>query len=600
MDVESLSVGYIISYIGQSDCIQPFINTHDREPFYDGFLILYNNKSQLKKEYMGQIKVQVKGQEVSSVDAKKTIKHYSVDIEDLNAYKKDGGCIYIVVECDKNGGKAGYFNILTPLKIKELLSSRNMHTKNIELEKLPLNINTFNNLIKSGFNDCKIQHRQRELNEITFNEINKYIKQGYQIVANIEYSMMKDTDYIYNYQHTFYLKNGVDIRKLPGVNNILSVSNSIKITIGIGSIIYYNDVYRTETKDFIAWNFGKAFTLKFERDSIEKKADFSVTFKVKDYALADYIKDTEFMINLIKHKRIEICINEKIETLFFDADCVKQFDVEALNSYNKFAKDIRTILNVLDINSDEELLVDKIDKKSSVLLNLLDSVLLKNRVLKKGQLKDYNPFLTMEIGNLCLLMYVENLKNIEGYKVYKVSEKRFKCHFESKDNKHVREISHYFILSPEDYAKISNLNFDDIFNSYIECGNIGDINECIVKLISAYDISKKSKLIDLAKCLINWSLQIVDDNTLYNYLKLNLLQILYRENHRLTSEEIDYLNSIVYNSEYSNYMKIGACIILNYSTKVKELINKLTDEEKKGLFEMPIYTLYRKNIDSNN
>ena len=599
LDTEKLAVNYLEVYIGKSDCIRSFFNVNDKEPFYDGNIMIYTNNRVRNKNYLGKLNVQIKGVEVENAKPDNKVITYQVRIDDLKAYQKDSGCVYFVVHVDKNGNHKTYYNILTPLKIKELLNNKNIATKAMELELVPDDIKTFESLIKDGLRDCKTQSKQRQSDIINISDINNYIKNDYRVFANIEPHMINNIAYIYDYPHTFYINKNTNIFSINGITKILSISNNLPLRISINGIEYYDHIYKTETKDFVECKFGRAFTFKFNRDNREKNADFNIALKVEKYLLSDYITDTKFLVELLENKEFTVTCGKISDTITLNEESLKQFDLISIKKYNEFAIEIDAILNILELNDDEELYIDEIDNNSNNLLNVLVNSLLKNEAITYNAINEYNPFMTLPIGNLCLLVYVERTDNENNnkieYRIHTVSEKRFDCYKLAEDGHTKEKISHYYILTPDNFANISNLNQEDIVNSYIDCKNVNAVNDCIVKILGGYDKSKKSKLLDLAEKLIDWGLKEVNDNNLYNCLKLNLLQIKVRKNIILSYEEKEYLNTIIYDANYDNYLKVGAAIILNNKIKVDELLGLLSDVELKNLKNMPIYNLYREN-----
>lgn len=586
IEIETSATGYLDRYLSRVNYIKPFINKNDKEPFVDGKIIFYNSEEKSNKDYAGYFDIQIKGKSSNETNVKDEI-NYSVRVEDLKTYQINGGCVYFVVLINENPEKdIGYFVILTSIKIKEYLEKKNATTVNINLKRLPKDTKTFANLLYEGYGECQIQKRFKPA--IRINDIQNKIKDGYNIISFANFNIENDKSFIFDYQHPIYLKKGKDILQVLGSNKIESITKHINYSVYVDDNKYY-DSYDCidENKEYNEVKFGKALTYKIGKE----KTDVIVSFNVNNYALDEYILDSEFIISLFNKKKITINNGNKIFEIPFDYDETQStIDIETIKKRLNFAKETKQLLEVLEINEDEKLDVSKITKADNYWLDIaIKSILYNERVVIK-ELYTYNPFMYLTVGNIHLLVYVE--KNDDGYRLYKMSNRNYKMELRFDDSTRNRNVSCYYGFTIEDYKKISNLSFEDLYNSYIEIGNIDDINNCVIKLISAFDDCKKDKLLDVALNLIDWALKNFTNENMMHFLKMNRLQIALRKGIELTFIEKDYLNSILYNTQSDNYLKLGASLLLKNKEKTDILFNELNEEEQKEFKQMPIYKLY--------
>ena len=101
--IETLSVNAVRDSIVVSDYLDQFIADNDKEPSWDGFVYIYNDKSKKKSKLKGRLPVQVKGTENS--DHSKEEISFPVSTTDLNNYLYDGGIVFFVVYIDSKGAK---------------------------------------------------------------------------------------------------------------------------------------------------------------------------------------------------------------------------------------------------------------------------------------------------------------------------------------------------------------------------------------------------------------------------------------------------------------------------------------------------------------
>lgn len=134
--IEEFAVNAVRNALLRTTHLAPYINQADKEPFWDGSIAIYKKESQTKDDYMGRVSTQVKGKEVAGIQ-KEEIK-YSVKAVDLRGYLKDGGVIYFVVHLTKNGDeKRIYYNALTPVRLKNILSTlRGKQSKSLKFKQL--------------------------------------------------------------------------------------------------------------------------------------------------------------------------------------------------------------------------------------------------------------------------------------------------------------------------------------------------------------------------------------------------------------------------------------------------------------------------------
>ena len=90
--IETLSISAVRDSIVRSDYLDQFIADNDKEPSWDGFVYIYNDKSKKKEKLIGRMAVQVKGTENNDFSNNEII--YRVYTSDLMNYLYDGGCIF--------------------------------------------------------------------------------------------------------------------------------------------------------------------------------------------------------------------------------------------------------------------------------------------------------------------------------------------------------------------------------------------------------------------------------------------------------------------------------------------------------------------------
>ncbi len=137
MSIEKIGTGCLDKFISRSQYLEPYLQSNDRTPAWDGNIFVYRNPGKKKKDILGVIPVQIKTHVVeyfSSEDATE-----SFEISDLKNYYNDKGIILFVVETKENEDKMFYKDLM-PSDLKSILESlgnENQGTKAIKLHYLP-------------------------------------------------------------------------------------------------------------------------------------------------------------------------------------------------------------------------------------------------------------------------------------------------------------------------------------------------------------------------------------------------------------------------------------------------------------------------------
>ena len=112
MDIEKLATSAVEDAIAKTDFLSPFVNSGDKEPFWDGHIYAYSHESKEKEFFKGRAPVQVKGKKLHKNKKFSQNKfRYQVRVADLHSYCKEGGTLYFVVQINDEGTcKKIYYN----------------------------------------------------------------------------------------------------------------------------------------------------------------------------------------------------------------------------------------------------------------------------------------------------------------------------------------------------------------------------------------------------------------------------------------------------------------------------------------------------------
>ena len=93
-DIEELATGAVKRYFNTCNLVSPQIQENDKTPDWDGELNLYENKKDIRKNYIGSLRIQVKGKEVPKFKDKETFPVETVFLKNA----RNEGFVFFVVE----------------------------------------------------------------------------------------------------------------------------------------------------------------------------------------------------------------------------------------------------------------------------------------------------------------------------------------------------------------------------------------------------------------------------------------------------------------------------------------------------------------------
>ena len=103
MNIEKIGVNTLSLMLSKTDCLDPCLNTDDKIPFFDGTVGVYSNSKKTKKDFVGNVPVQVK----STTKDKRSYKNteyfpFEAKVEDIKGFLKENGVIYFVCYIDEH------------------------------------------------------------------------------------------------------------------------------------------------------------------------------------------------------------------------------------------------------------------------------------------------------------------------------------------------------------------------------------------------------------------------------------------------------------------------------------------------------------------
>jgi hypothetical protein len=155
--IEELATNAVKRSIITTDFLDQFISENDKEPTWDGYVYIYNDKKKKKSDLRGRVAVQIKGKQKNEMPTDEI--SFPVSTIDMKNFLYDGGAIYFVVYISLDKTKeAIYYATLSPVKLKSYLDqAKGQDTKSIKLIPFPTDNNRKATIFLNFYIDCKKQ-----------------------------------------------------------------------------------------------------------------------------------------------------------------------------------------------------------------------------------------------------------------------------------------------------------------------------------------------------------------------------------------------------------------------------------------------------------
>lgn len=583
MDIEKLATSAIEDAIAKTDYVTPYVNSGDKEPCWDGYLYAYTDASKKNEFFAGKVPVQVKGQ---TCDKFAESEHkYLVRVTDLKNFRIEGGTIYFVVQINDNGDKKIFYNALLPFELNKMISEAGKKNKiTVKMYEFPTNKNEITNIILNFVRDKENQVLLRKGKNISLEEIAEQIgldKCSFTFsYTGLGYNTMEP--YKYLFEHDVYLyAECKDLNLKVPIDHMWRAEickTELDAEVRVGNVIYYNGYDVLHKPDSDELHIGKSIKFIIKKDGTAK-----VQYKLSGN-LDERIVAEEMLIELIKEKAVYVN-NVRLE-INPSEDELGVFELKKSESHLKHLKVVKEILDSLGVN--ESLDCGHLTEKDEEYIKIL---ILSQKHNEKIGFNNMHvpPIAYVQIGNLKIMLHFKE-QDDGKYIIENYCDCKIEIAGEYTDGNRF-PTSKYTILVAEDFATISNLNFDVIVDELVQMNNSGHISRTtltLLEMLKAYDKIKNQMLLEAAMRLADWLKQV--DET--DVALINLLQCYYRTR-EMNEEEENTLEDMIARNREDRQLCAAAYILLGNSKRARSIIDTLTDEQKKVFEEYPVYTLLK-------
>lgn len=557
--IEKKAINALEQRINSVECLDPYFNSDDKEPTWDGYIGIYSNK-EFRKEDFKRVPVQIKGTKQN--DLSKSEIHFNVSVVDLKNYLREGGVLYFVIFVDSDKSKI-YYNELLVVKIRHFLYNKE-HQKTIsipfiEFPENPLIIKQIiinfekHKHLQTSFSDKELKSIEDIVNKSTIDSIKI---DYYPPILDSDLKARNDYGYIY------YKEKNSDIY-IPVEELLFDVKKSeTKYEIvSIGDEEYYDSYIISSSSKSIEINFGHSFKMILIPIKLNS---YMVSFELKLTKNLQYIiKDIEFILDFNKLGNIHIKDkNFNFRIGLFDDE------IEILTNLKMYYNQILRIFEFLKL--DTNYILPDINKEDIIGTKLLSKGLIRKEsvVLKSSNFEGLRP--VIYCGKKLLLYF--NKAQLENE--YYIQDINY-------------EMLSKVILKYDKILLIENINYNLLMEEYRKTNNqeiYYNIYYLIDQLLLGYDYSNDTrkdlleKSNEFSNLLIELNPNVLDDINIYLYIyqikkRMNTLKDKDKE------EIINYLNESDYDSSYKTILSS----LLDYKELTNHYFKLLSDEMKQQL-----------------
>ena len=503
--------------------------------------------------------------------------------------------MYFVVYINKNKDSKIYYSAFTPIKIRSLFETSKNKSKRVVFDEFPNDNAEKASLFRNFYNDCIKQSSFTAITLPTFKDsFNQELYCNFVApmpncnIPNIEQAL-------FNRELYFYVKTNDNIL-LPladGPMSIVSANQLVRTNVTVNERLFYQSYIRIHTSNKITCRMGSSFTITF--DLANKKSPINIRYK-ETSMLRQYIVDLDFILNVVEYK--EFSIGGKKISMQKAMENNDNFDIIKEKEKLRYYKDVQAVLNILNIEGDVN--INELSKEDHGRFNQLINVLLRKNSISMPYNTPYK-ILKMKVASFIILLFAKRID--EKNNLYNVSDffSSNLTFFYKKNTGAALRTSFYSYLSIEDYMQISNIQYNQILDSYkclkTENNEICDIvNYDMLKMIHAYDDGNGSnkKLLQSAKQVALWLLDNQPNNSPIELHQVNYLQIILRER-ELNIEEQKLLYAIVEHPTLDEMLKVAAYLLIKNQLAAELHFTNLNKEKQEDFKSFPIYKFWSKS-----
>lgn len=595
-DIEELATGAVRRYFNTCELISPQIQENDKSPDWDGFLNIYKHKKDIRANYVGSLRIQIKGKQVNDFEEKESFPVETVFLKN----SRSEGFVLFVVEVKEDGASRIFYKMMAPIEIRSELSvlKEGQKTKTYSFDYLDDNKSIVSIQLAGFMEDCIKQKSFANKDELKIEDIQnaQEYQWGFSLQGNKE-NFAKDI--FEGFKSFIYVKTkeGAEIPLGNGRMTIYfpEIKTSKEETVKINDVVVSESYNHSISKQFTTYEIPGILSLKINNDPLIKENNVNIDIIAK--TTEQYIIAYTTYLQILKEKHIKF--GEHSFDLKSSVDALILSHIEnKLEDFKKHAQ-VMEFLNVItpiDYN--------EFDEDDNISIKKLYSTLIEHQSIS---LNNPNGVFRLNIANICLLLsshcddngkyYIDDFFESSNIKVT------------SGNGELPFQVPPFSWLEQKGYVMFDNIPYEKIINSYEKYTSIDkrvllQANLDLLEMIKASDEllmkslnSKREHVLNVSLSFSQWLMGVNEDSTLVNIHHINELQIKKRMR-PLTDEEKSSLLRLTQSDDLM--IKAAAYILLDNKDIAEYIVTQMEDEDRNMFTTFPIYNLSKIKLPYNN
>lgn len=582
--IELDAVNKIVDIFNGCNRLSPYIANGDKEPTWDGFVYLKNMKGVIT----GRVPVQVKGKVVKKVPKTPT---YSVNLTDLQNYKREGGILYFVVYL-KDGERIPFYAKLAGVDLKRYIKAAKGR-KSISIHLKPFENNN-EALEREILNFSIDQRKQTSFADSPILSLEEALKEGRKISASITGPQSKEEALKEMGKNAVYFYTEIESNGIKALYPVgdqaykIFAARKVNQDVSINGKVYYNYFVTREDRNSVIYIIGNCMTITIEKDN-NKLSKGKLDFNTETTLISQRIHELQLLSDFYLYKNIKLG-QRTIK--------VKSVQTRQKNAVSKELlrwKNASLLFKKFNINQDVD--TKSFTDKDFGNIDLLINAILENKPVKQDH--ELSTITTAEIGPYNVLLFAKKLGdgnyNIQDF--FQASKDLQYVYEDERGNKLATSLF-TIVFNRKDLANLSNVVYTDLVESYEFAAKFNpyiknQANNDMLKALLSYDASenKDISLFNAIKSLNDWLVEKTHGKDVIHII--NHYQILKRQRD-LSKEEKRELFSLLNKNKMSNDKKAAIHLLLDNLSSAEYYLDKLSAKDRKFFLSLPISHFMRK------
>lgn len=585
---EQIGISAVVSALSITDHLVPCLQSGDKGVSYDGHVDVYKTASpnHKKGELDGQVFVQVKGHKAKQ-PFKNTIS-FSVEVEHLQNYLNGGGVIFFVVYFDEKGeNRKIYYSKLLPFNLKCYLKEAGKNKKKaIILKQFPMEKKAITEIFINFLSDMKKQRASIDAEEMTLKTI---VESGSLQSLSFGYTSLDKKsndvlDLLLSKEVYLYADLNCGIKyPVEHITDVEMACATVNRSVLIRDKEYYSGFILTKNIDGTKEkSIGKSCVIKTSPEDGREKIAFTPAGK-----LTERIRDYEFIIAAIEAGGFDIENGEHYTITVQDVNKQK----EKCKNTLQYLKKVKQALDKLGVKGDLDIDAMK-DKDWKDLALIMMSVIDEKGVELNDNNYSYGIF---SVANLKILVSIVKEATTGKMRIYNFFDSPMEWYVVNEAGIHI-DAPCLILIDRNDITLCCNITTENIMRELDKWKDFtpfsGHMTTFLLEILQAFDSNPEERwLLELADTIED-AIEERDESVTPEVNRLNKLQIAKRQRSLNVGEQMELMH-IIQNSSENLEFQIGAHILLGQIDIAKELITRLSKEQKEAFENYPIYNLVK-------